>query len=37
MNTDVLEGKWKQMRGQVREWWGKLSGGSTWSSPCLLS
>ncbi len=25
MNTDVLEGKWKQMRGQVREWWGKLT------------
>jgi uncharacterized protein YjbJ (UPF0337 family) len=25
MNTDVLEGKWKQMRGQAREWWGKLT------------
>jgi uncharacterized protein YjbJ (UPF0337 family) len=25
MNKDVFEGKWKQMRGQVREWWGKLS------------
>jgi uncharacterized protein YjbJ (UPF0337 family) len=25
MNTDVLEGKWKQMRGQMKEWWGKLT------------
>jgi uncharacterized protein YjbJ (UPF0337 family) len=25
MNKDVFEGKWKQMRGQVREWWGKLT------------
>jgi len=25
VNTDVLEGKWKQMRGQMKEWWGKLS------------
>ena len=25
MNKDVLEGKWKQMRGQVKEWWGKLT------------
>jgi uncharacterized protein YjbJ (UPF0337 family) len=25
MNKDVLEGKWKQMRGQVKIWWGKLS------------
>lgn len=25
MNTDIFEGKWKQMRGQVREWWGKLT------------
>ena len=22
MNKDVFEGTWKQMRGQVREWWG---------------
>jgi uncharacterized protein YjbJ (UPF0337 family) len=25
MNADILEGKWKQMRGQVKEWWGKLT------------
>jgi uncharacterized protein YjbJ (UPF0337 family) len=25
VNTDVMEGKWKQMRGQVKEWWGKLT------------
>ena len=25
MNTDVMEGKWKQMRGQMKEWWGKLT------------
>ena len=25
MNKDVLEGKWKEMRGQVKEWWGKLT------------
>jgi uncharacterized protein YjbJ (UPF0337 family) len=25
MNQDVLAGKWKQMRGQVKEWWGKLT------------
>ena len=25
MNRDIAEGKWKQMRGQVREWWGKLT------------
>ena len=22
---DILEGKWKQMRGQAKEWWGKLT------------
>jgi len=26
MNKDVLEGRWKEMRGQVKEWWGKLTG-----------
>ncbi len=25
MNNDEFEGKWKQVRGQVKEWWGKLS------------
>ena len=25
MNKDILEGKWKQMRGETRVWWGKLT------------
>ncbi len=25
MNEDILEGKWKQMRGQAKELWGKLT------------
>ena len=25
MNKDVLEGKWKQLRGKVREEWGELT------------
>lgn len=25
MNSDIFEGKWKEMRGQVKEWWGKLT------------
>jgi uncharacterized protein YjbJ (UPF0337 family) len=25
MNQDMFEGKWKEMRGQVKEWWGKLT------------
>jgi len=25
MNQDILAGKWKQMRGQVKQWWGKLT------------
>ncbi len=25
MNRDIAAGKWKQMRGQVREWWGQLT------------
>jgi uncharacterized protein YjbJ (UPF0337 family) len=25
MNRDVLEGKWKQIRGRVREFWGDLT------------
>ncbi len=25
MNKDEFEGKWKQMQGQFKEWWGKLT------------
>jgi uncharacterized protein YjbJ (UPF0337 family) len=25
MNTDVFEGRWKQMRGELRSWWGRLT------------
>lgn len=25
MNTDVFEGKWKQIRGEAKAWWGKLT------------
>ncbi len=25
MNNDIFQGKWKQLRGQVRNWWGKLT------------
>jgi len=25
MNQDIFEGKWKEMRGQLKEWWGKLT------------
>jgi len=25
VNNDILEGKWKQLQGQAREWWGKLT------------
>jgi uncharacterized protein YjbJ (UPF0337 family) len=25
MNQDIFEGKWKEMRGQVKTWWGKLT------------
>lgn len=25
MNDDVVEGKWKQIRGQAKVWWGKLT------------
>jgi uncharacterized protein YjbJ (UPF0337 family) len=25
MNRDILEGKWKQLRGKVREEWGDLT------------
>ena len=25
MNRDIFEGKWTEMRGQVKEWWGELT------------
>ena len=25
MNKDILEGKWKQVRGEAKAWWGKLN------------
>jgi len=25
MNNDIFVGKWKQMRGQAKIWWGKLT------------
>jgi uncharacterized protein YjbJ (UPF0337 family) len=25
MNADILEGKWKQIRGRAKEWWGRLT------------
>ncbi len=25
MNRDVMQGQWKQMRGQAKDWWGKLT------------
>jgi uncharacterized protein YjbJ (UPF0337 family) len=25
MNRDILEGKWKQLRGEIRETWGELT------------
>ena len=25
MNQDIFEGKWKEMKGQVKEWWGKIT------------
>ena len=25
MNKDVFEGKWKQIRGEAKAWWGKLT------------
>jgi uncharacterized protein YjbJ (UPF0337 family) len=25
MNENVYKGKWKQVRGQARAWWGKLT------------
>ena len=25
MNKDILKGKWVQMKGDIRSWWGKLT------------
>jgi uncharacterized protein YjbJ (UPF0337 family) len=25
VNTDVLKGKWKQIRGEAKKWWGELT------------
>ncbi len=25
MNEDIFKGKWKQFRGSVKQWWGKLT------------
>ena len=25
MNSDTLKGQWKQMRGEVKKWWGDLT------------
>lgn len=25
MNKDIFEGKWKQVQGQAKVWWGKLT------------
>jgi uncharacterized protein YjbJ (UPF0337 family) len=25
MNNDIVEGKWKQIRGEAKAWWGKLT------------
>lgn len=25
MNEDILKGQWKQVKGNVQQWWGKLT------------
>ena len=25
MNQDIFEGKWKQIKGEAKSWWGKLT------------
>jgi uncharacterized protein YjbJ (UPF0337 family) len=25
MNEDIFAGQWKQMRGELKSWWGKLA------------
>ena len=32
MNKDILAGKWKEMKGRVKEQWGKITDDS-WIAP----
>lgn len=25
MNEDILQGRWKQVRGEIQTWWGKIT------------
>jgi uncharacterized protein YjbJ (UPF0337 family) len=25
MNQDIFEGKWKEFKGQIKEWWGMIT------------
>ena len=25
MNKDILQGKWRQIRGEMKKWWGQLT------------
>ena len=25
MNEDIVKGQWMQLKGQVRQWWGKIT------------
>lgn len=25
MSEDILKGRWKEVRGQIKEWWGELT------------
>ena len=27
MNKDILKGKWIRVKGDIRIWWGKVTGG----------
>jgi hypothetical protein len=42
MNKDIFEGKCKEMRGQIKDWWGKLTNddndrsGATTPSPLRI-
>lgn len=26
MNTDIVRGKWKRLRGRAKKWWGEVIG-----------